>query len=190
MYLFDLWAKISVVEEIQPKYVGCKGHPATAGVYLPDFHAPHFGFISQDMPTVSSLLSMAATPIITQPRPILTPRDSGVPLTSHQAMLMRPTNGCTQTLARQLVDPASVTSLSSTRTLTTITAPIRNTTPAGVVLTDSMSEEVGANATDTESLQNPKVPNSMGCLCYRPLPASIIRYHIKICSEISSFVVC
>lgn len=96
---------------------------------------------TEDMPIVSSLSSITASPITTQPRPIQTLRDSGAPSTSSQAIVTRGTSGCSQTLARQLADLASVTSLSSTRDLTTTTALIQITTPAGVDSTGSREQE-------------------------------------------------
>jgi len=103
-----------------------------------------FGFLHQDMPIVSSLSSITASPITTQPRPIQTLRDSGAPSTSGRAVVTRQTSGCTQTLARQLVDLARVTSLSSTGDLTTTAALMQIPTPAGVDLTGSTKQEAGA----------------------------------------------
>ena len=102
----------------------------------------HFFF--QDMPIASSLSSLTASPITTQPRPKQILRDSGAPSTSSRAVVTRETSGCTQTLIRQLVDLARVTSLSSTGDLTTTTALMQITTPAGVDLTGSTKKEAGA----------------------------------------------
>ena len=127
-------------------------------------HAPAFTvFILQDMPIVSSLLSMKASPIISQPQPGQTPRDSGAPSTSHPVKKSKiRTSGCTQTLVRQLVDPARVPALSSTGALTITTALIWITTPAGAHLTESMLEEAGAPATDVESMTH--LFGDIGCI--------------------------
>ena len=101
-------------------------------------------FFFQDMPIASSLSSLTASPITTQPRPKQILRDSGALSTSGLAVVTRGTSGCTHTLARQLVDLARVTSLSSTGDLTTTTALMQITTPAGVDLTGSTKQEAGA----------------------------------------------